>query len=192
MPKPKHTLDGPRRAAAQASLARRQLEIRTLSTLQDHFTTDITRKIVDILNGNSPGHELPQKDTHPKSVARRGKLTSGYKGATKNRNKWRAIITRCGATVNLRSYDEELTAAVVAQVADKEIPELGHMPRKRARPLPADTETETETETESDADYEALSQPMPTRSTYHLETLAENRRLNDEVQPPGGGGPFDL
>ena len=106
MPKPKHTLDEPRRAAAQAALARRQLEIRTLSTLQDHFPTDITRKIVNILNGNSPEHELPQKDA--RRVANRGGLTSGYKGATKSKNKWKASITRCGATVNLGSYDDEL------------------------------------------------------------------------------------
>ena len=42
MAKPKHTLEEPWRAAAQAALVRRQLEIRTLATLQDHLTTDIT------------------------------------------------------------------------------------------------------------------------------------------------------
>ena len=139
---------------------------------------------MNILNGNSPEHELPHKDA--RRVANRGGLTSGYKGATKSKNKWKATITRCGATVNLGSYDNELIAAVVAQVADKEIPELSHTPRKRARPLPTEAEPETETEnlseTDSDAEHGAPTPPMPTRSTHHQETLAKNRRLNDEVQ----------
>ena len=50
MAKPKHSLVGPQRATVQAALARRQLEIRTLVTLQEHLTADITRQVVDMLN----------------------------------------------------------------------------------------------------------------------------------------------
>ena len=65
MAKLKHTPDEPRRAAAQAALARRRLETRSLATLQTHLTPDLTRGIVDVPNGNSPGHELPQREPGP-------------------------------------------------------------------------------------------------------------------------------
>ena len=125
MAKPKHSLVGPQRATVQAALAHRQLEIRTLATLQEHLTADITRQVVDILNRTGPGYELPQKESPSRSRTRKGKRSSGYTGATKDGNKWTAGITHCEAHTNLGSYNVELIAAVVFQVVDREFNKLG-------------------------------------------------------------------
>ena len=68
MAKPKHTLSGPQRAAVQAALARHQLEIRTLETLQSHLTADI--------KGTGTEHEVPQKESPSRSHACKKRRTS--------------------------------------------------------------------------------------------------------------------
>ena len=133
MAKPKHTLEGPRRAIVQAALACCQQEIRTLATLQTHLTTDITRLVLDILKGTSTKHELPQKEGPSRAFATPGR-TSGYRGATKYGNKWVAQIQCGGVKTQLGSYDEELTAAIVFQVVDKEYSKLGFPSRRNLKP----------------------------------------------------------
>ena len=176
MAKPKHTLDEPQRATVQVALARGQLEIRTLATLQDHLTADITRQVVDILNGTSPGYELPQNESPSRSLAHKGRRTSGYRGVTKDRNKWRARITRGRAETNLGSYDVELIAAVVFQVADREYHKLGLTPQRGASLQPTACTNHQPAETSARThQHKEPSPPMASRpSTYHLETVAEN------------------
>ena len=58
MAKPKHTLAGPQHAVVQAALAHRQLEIRTLATLQLHLTADITQEVLGRLKGTSTEHKV--------------------------------------------------------------------------------------------------------------------------------------
>ena len=98
MAKPKHTQEGPRHATIQAALARRQLEIRTLATLQSHLTADVTRQVLDILTailkGTSTEHELPQKEGP--SIYIQGRRSSGYRGVRRAGNKWGAQIQRGG------------------------------------------------------------------------------------------------
>ena len=127
-----NTQEGPRRATVQAALARRQQEIRTLATLQSHLTTDITCLVLDILKGTDTKHELPLKEGPSRSFVRKGRRTSGYRGAyTKDGNKWTAQIQRGGVKTQLGAYDEELTAAIVFQVVDSK---LGFPSRRNLKP----------------------------------------------------------
>ena len=105
MAKPKHTLVGPQRAAVQAALARRQLEIRTLAALQSHLTADTTREVLARLKGTDPENELPLKEGPSRPFVRKGGRTSRYRGATRHRNKWVASIQRGGVQTQLGSYE---------------------------------------------------------------------------------------
>ena len=181
MAKPKLTLEGPQRAKVQAALARRTRGTRTLATLQSHLTADVTRQVLDtltaIIRGTETEHELPQKEGPSSSFVRKSRRSSGYRGAIKSGAKWLAQIQRGGVKTHLGSYKEELTAAVVFQAVDREYSKVG-FPRRTA-PCTCAQPAET-----YNAPAQELSPPMASRppSTYHLETLAENRRLEAQVQ----------
>ena len=110
---------------------------------------------------------------------RQDKRTSGCRGAKKSGNQWAAQIQRGAVRTQLGSYDEELTAAIVFQTVDKEYCKVGFPdgrklgPNKPKKPTPCACAQPAET-------YNADMSSRP--STYHLETLAENRLLQDQVQ----------
>ena len=59
-----------------------------------------------------------------RTLARKGREQSGYKGARRVKNKWEASISRCGVKTYLGTYAHEGTAATVYQAADGEYKKL--------------------------------------------------------------------
>ena len=185
MAKAKYTQEGPRRVTARATLSRRQQALRTLDSLQSHLTADVTRQVLDILTailrGTCPEHELPQKEGRTRSSVRQDKRTSWYRGVKKSGKKCAAQINRGGVRTELGAYDEELTAAIVFQVVDKEYSKVG-LPSRRGANLCTNRQPAETFHADSPA-QETFTSDMASRpSTCHLETLAENLLLQDQVQ----------
>ena len=82
-------------------------------------------------------------------------------------------------TTQLRVYKEELTAAAVYQVVDSEYSKVGFAQRTY-QPTPCTCAQPAETRASTAHSQEDSMSSRP--STYHTETLAENRRLQEKVQ----------
>ena len=174
MAKPKQTPDEPLRSKLEAALAQNTRRTRTLATLQKHLTEGTILQVLDTLTAIAKGtiteNKLPQRG-YKLRVRNR---TSRYLGVSKQNSKWRAQIKRDGVTTELGLYEEELTAAAVHQAVDREYSRAGFAQRNY-KPPPCTCAQPAETCASTAHGQEETMSSRP--STYHMETLAENRRL---------------
>ena len=76
--------------------------------------------VLDRLKGSTK-HELPQKESPSCSHACKRRSSSRYWGIKRDSSgKWAAQINCGGVKTYLRSYDKELTAAIIFQILDGE------------------------------------------------------------------------